>query len=190
MLPMLKRHLEPVPEDAAELQRLLDGVARGERAARGQFFDRYEAEVNRLVWSLLGADADHDDIVQDTFQSLFHGAQGVKSISALRGWVRTVTVNCVRQVLRRRRWLRIFTDASEGLNHPDLRIADEDTRERARHLWRRLQRLNERDRLVLVLRHIEGYELTELAEAMSCSLATVKRWLAAAEEHLSQENDV
>jgi RNA polymerase sigma-70 factor (ECF subfamily) len=32
-----------------------------------------------------------------------------------------------------------------------------------------------------VLRHFEGYELVEVAEALSCSLATVKRVLAAVE---------
>jgi len=39
------------------------------------------------------------------------------------------------------------------------------------------------------LRHIEGLELTEVAEACACSLATVKRWIGAAETALRREVD-
>jgi DNA-directed RNA polymerase specialized sigma24 family protein len=33
-----------------------------------------------------------------------------------------------------------------------------------------------------MLRHVEGYELTEVAEACGASLATIKRWLQRADE--------
>jgi DNA-directed RNA polymerase specialized sigma24 family protein len=33
-----------------------------------------------------------------------------------------------------------------------------------------------------MLRHVEGYELQEIADACDASLATVKRWLARADE--------
>jgi RNA polymerase sigma-70 factor (ECF subfamily) len=35
-----------------------------------------------------------------------------------------------------------------------------------------------------VLRHLEGYELAEIANALDCSLATVKRELASAHEEV------
>jgi RNA polymerase sigma-70 factor (ECF subfamily) len=35
-----------------------------------------------------------------------------------------------------------------------------------------------------VLRHIEGLELTEVAEALGCSLATAKRKIAKASDHV------
>ncbi len=175
-----------VPGDEEfELASMLAGVVRGDRVAAGAFFDRFEAEVNGLVWTLLGADAEHDDIVQDAFQSMFRHARAVQSVAALRGWVRAVTVNTVRQALRRRRWRRLFAPEEEALSHPDLRVPDEATRERARTTYRVLSRLSSDERALLLLRHVEGYELTELAEAMGCSLATVKRWLARAEERLA-----
>ena len=176
--------------DGGDLVALLEGLARGDRAAAGRFFDRYEAEVNRIVWTLLGADSEHDDIVHDAFQSMFRGAHAVKSVAALRGWIRAVTVNAVRQELRRRRWRRLFSPEEEGLDHPDLRVPDEDARERARAMYRTLAGLGGEDRMVLLLRHVEGYELTELAEAMGCSLATVKRWLSRAEARLGAALEV
>jgi Sigma-70, region 4 len=37
-----------------------------------------------------------------------------------------------------------------------------------------------------VLRHVEGYELAEVAAACGCSLSTVKRWLTRAESRLQE----
>ena len=41
-------------------------------------YDRYARDVNRLVWHLLGADADHDDIVQQVFLRM------IQSVATLR----------------------------------------------------------------------------------------------------------
>lgn len=177
------KYLQPVDEgDAEALAGLITGVARGERDAAARFYDRFEAEVNRLVWALLGADADHDDLVNEAFQQMLCQVHRVRAPAALRGWVRRVTVNVVRQALRRRRWRRLFSGGEEeALQHPDLEVPDEATRERLRGLYRALGVLSADERAVLLLRHVQGYELTEAAEALGCSLATVKRWLARAE---------
>jgi hypothetical protein len=48
-------HLQPVSvSEAAELRALLEAVRLGERDAVGRFFDRFERDVNALVWALLG----------------------------------------------------------------------------------------------------------------------------------------
>ena len=44
-----------------------------------------------------------------------------------------------------------------------------------------LDGVDDRDRLAFILRYGEGYELTETAEALGVSLATVKRCIARAE---------
>ena len=52
-------------------------------------------------------------------------------------------------------------------------------------LYGLLNKLGTRERLVLVLRHVEGMTLEEIAEAMEISLATVKRALRRASTRLS-----
>lgn len=174
-------------EKLAELEQLLLDVKRGALSAPAQFFDRYQSHVNRLVWSLLGADQEHDDLVSTAFETMLRTVTSVRSPSALNGWVRTVTVNTVRLELRRRRWRRLFSsDEPAALNHPDLRVGDAVQRERARDVYRALEKLDAESRVAVILRHIEGYELTEVAIAMGCSLATVKRRLAKAETLLAR----
>lgn len=162
--------------------------SRDERAA-AWLYDAFEGEVNRIVWSLLGADRDHDDIVHEALCMILKSAHQVNDLSRLKGWVRTVTVNAVRLTLRKRRWLRRFgllEDDPEGERFEAL-VPDEQQRETARNLYRALNTLEPDERNALVLRHVEGLELTEVAEACGCSLATIKRWLLRAEEKVKAE---
>lgn len=145
------------------------------------FFDRYEREVNSLVWSLLGADLEHDDLVHDAFESMLRGIRGVRTLDALPGWVRMVTVNTVRQSLRKRRWKRLFSPLDDVPEPAAHQVLDEGRRETVRQVYRALDGLDTGARAALVLRHLEGYELTEVAEALGISLATAKRWLVKAE---------
>ncbi len=173
------------PSELDSLESLLGRLRAKAPGAAAQFFDRYERQVNQLVWALLGADVDHDDLVSTAFEAMFRQVGSVRSAHALKGWVRTVTINVVRLELRRRRWRRLFTGGEpEALAAPDLRVGDAAQRERARDVYRALGRLSGDDRVIVVLRHVEEYELTEVAAAMNCSLATIKRRLVRAEAKL------
>lgn len=169
------------------LAELVRRAALGEREAVGEFFDRFEGEVNRLVWTMLGADADHDDLVNEAFEAMLGKLSSVRAPAALHGWIRQVTVNTVRMELRRRRWRRLFGSSDEqALEHPDLRVPDEAERARLRDLYTALGKLGPDDRTMVVLRHLEGLELTELAATYEFSLATLKRRLSRAEQRLEK----
>ena len=58
---------------------------------------------------------------------------------------------------------------------------DSAARDALRATWRILDTLSTDERLAFTLRFIHGEELTVVADACGCSLATVKRWLARAE---------
>ena len=159
--------------------------SRDERAA-AWLYDTFQDEVNRIVWALLGADREHDDIVHEALCMILKSAHQVHDVTRLKGWVRTVTVNAVRLTLRKRRWLRLFgmlEDDPEGERFEAL-VPDEQQRETARHLYRALEQLSADERNAMVLRHVEGFELTEVAEACGVSLATIKRWLQRAEQKM------
>jgi RNA polymerase sigma-70 factor (ECF subfamily) len=159
-------------------------LARRDERAAAWLFDTFEREVNRIVWSLLGGDAEHDDIVHEAMCSILKSAHRVADPLKLKNWVRIVTVNAVRLTLRKRRWLRLFgglDDDAQGERFEAI-VPDEAQREEARRTYRALSTLSPDERSALVLRHIEEFELTEVAETMGCSLATIKRWLSRAEE--------
>ena len=165
-----------------------DLVARlkaGGAGAAALLFDRFEADVNRLVWRTLGADADHDDLVQQAFLEILKNVHKLRDPARLRSWVISVTLNTVRTEIRRRRFRRPFF-AEAPTEHDFAHLGeDHEGHELLARTYAILDRLPANERIAFVLRYIEGYKLTEAAEACGCSLATFKRRLARAERTFS-----
>jgi RNA polymerase sigma-70 factor (ECF subfamily) len=142
-------------------------------------WDRYAGLVRRILRRSLGPDADVEDAVQDVFLRFFSQVGGLRDPGALRPFLIGITLHVAGSALRRRRvrrWLRLTDDGSlpERAGARD----DDEARAALRRLYAILDRLDDAGRLVFVLRHIEGLELTEVAAALGTSLATTKRRLA------------
>lgn len=155
---------------------LIERLKRGERAAQSEFFDRYVAMVERVLFRLLGPDPELQDIAQEAFiQALasikaYWGTDG-----ALESWLRSVTVRTALKRVRwrkTRRWLG-FSSHDAHLDLPtNIDPATQATLARALEV---LGRLPLAEKTVFVLRFVEGMQLKEVAEACGISVATVKR---------------
>lgn len=170
---------------------LLAGLKRRDRRAAAVFYDRFGPLIDRLVWVLLGADKEHEDIVQEVSSQLLAGVSRVREASALEGWVRMVTVNTVRSQLRRRIVRRKYYGETPDLEGHPASLPDPAARSLVREVYGLLEHLSPELQVVFSLRYVEGYELTEIAAACACSLSTAKRrlkksrarFLALAERH-------
>ena len=156
---------------------LLDGLKRRDRRSAALFYDRFGPLIDRLVWVLLGADKEHEDIVQEVSSQLLAGVSRVRDPSTLEGWVRTVTVNTVRTQLRRRTVRRKYHGETTDVDDHAARLPDPSARSLVREVYGVLDHLSPDLRLVFSLRYVEGYELTEIAAACAWSLSTAKRRL-------------
>ena len=175
------RRSADAPTDA-ELARLARD--RDPRAAT-LVWDRYSGMVRGVLYRSVGPTHDVEDLVQDVFVGFFRNVGTLREASSLRPFLVGIALRTARSALRKRRvrkWLRLSDDGVV----PEVATNDGDprTREAVRRLYAIMDDLNDRDRLAFVLRHTEGYELTETAAALAVSLATVKRMLARAEEHV------
>lgn len=172
-----------VPDDEqGELQRrlnaeLVDRVLQDPPAGLAALHARFARDVNRLVWRLMGADAEHDDIVQQVFLQMLRSIHHLRDAERLNVWVRAITVNVVRSELRRRTIRRAFLrDHREVEPHGDL-AHDVEVRELVRESVELLEKLPSRERVVFVLYNVEGLSLPEVAEICGYSLMTAKRRL-------------
>ena len=179
------------PEEASatdlELARaLIDGTANAAEAA----WERYSPLVHRIVSRAIGPDAEVEDVTQEIFYRLFSRIRTLRKPEALRSFVISFAIRIVKWELRRRRARRWLTLSETG-DVPDeqLMVMDAENRYALRRLYGLLDRLSTRERLVLVLRHVEGMTLEEIAEAMELSLATVKRGLRRASARVSKMVD-
>lgn len=158
---------------------LLELVRARDPRAAARVFDRFEADVNRVVWRCLGADAEHDDIVHDVFIQVLKGMHKVQRAGALRSWVMSVAINTARSELRRRRRRRVYwsKDAAPEVADPSL---NPEARRTLAHVYTILDQLPADERIAFVLRFVEQHPLAEVAELTRCSLATAKRRIARA----------
>jgi RNA polymerase sigma-70 factor (ECF subfamily) len=145
-------------------------------------FRQYAPYVAALVLKLIGRPADVDDVVQDVFIQAHRGLGSLRSAEALRPWLRRITVRRAQRWLRKRWVLRWFReselDATAELVDP---TASPEDRALVATLYRALERLPRDERVVWVLRIVEGETLESIAELLGCSVSTVQRRLRAAQ---------
>lgn len=170
-------------EDAALL---VAGLRAGNPGAKAAFFARYAPDVERLVTHLIGPDRELADILQEVFVQALSSIGSLRDPAALRPWLLRIATHCARRTLRtrtRRAWLRFFVDADEEAGfEPTTPELDVEGRETVRAVYALLGRMPADERIAFALRYIDSMELTEVAEACTVSLATVKRRIQRAEE--------
>jgi RNA polymerase sigma-70 factor, ECF subfamily len=173
---------EPVPALPwqGSPERLLELAQSGAPAAVRLVYDRFADDIHRVVYRVLGPDAEHEDVVQQVFLQILRDVSRLRDASKLQGWVKAVAVNTARALIRKRKlrfWLNANADEAEAWSHED----DGDGRELVRRTYAVLRLLRTEDRVAFSLRYIEGYQVQEVASLTGASLATVHRRLARGE---------
>jgi RNA polymerase sigma-70 factor (ECF subfamily) len=168
-------------------------VSEGERAPLpplhdfDALFHRFAPYVATIALRIMGRDDEVDDLVQEVFFEAHRGLSGLRSPDAVKGWLARICVRRATRRLKRRRLRALFR--AEPLEH-HVELADpEASPEQAAQVasaYRALAKLSADERVVWVLRHVEGHSLDELVDLCRCSKSTVQRRLRAAEEALAK----
>jgi RNA polymerase sigma-70 factor (ECF subfamily) len=180
-------HEQPAPSSEGSGSRgertdalVADLLRSGSREAAAAVYDRFSAAVNRWVWRLLGADPEHDDIVQQVFVRVLHAGSDLRDSDKLAGWVHAITVNTVHGELRRRQVRRFFWRTSPPATlHGDFvrEVEMRDLLVRAKSV---IDKLPPAERIAFMLHYVERRTASEIAELCGYSLSTAKRRLASA----------
>jgi len=163
--------------DTTELA-LARAVLAGEPWAQREVWERFSPMVHGVLRRALGPGHDFEDLLQDVFLRVFDRVSGLRDPSALRSFIYSVTIRVVRWEIRRAQSRRRRQAAAiEHRDGPEAVTVDPETRDLVARAQAVLDGLPARERAVFVLRHIEGKELSEIAEGLEISLSTAKRWL-------------
>lgn len=176
-----------VPTADVEDLALLRRAQTGDFAAFETLVGRFQGRVYGVAYRIVGQAQDAEDVVQQTFLSLIEHIDSFRGESAVATWVLRIATNFALKVLRKRRGLPLVPlDAAEddslaGVPHPDYiaqwreppdeLLARAELREK---LDRAIAELDDKHRVVFVLRDIEGLSTRETAEAVGISEANVK----------------
>jgi len=155
----------------------------GEQGAFDALVARHYRGVYNVVYRMLGNLEDAADLTQETFLRVYSRLHTYDVGRSFLGWLRRVATNLCIDHLRQRHAPAASLDeqAEAGVQHaadpadsPQQRL---ETSETSRRVLAAVQRLPAKQRAVLVLRHVEGLKLEEIAAALHLPLGTVKTLL-------------
>lgn len=148
---------------------------RGERAAYRPLVDAYFPRALRLATAMVGDMEDARDLVQDAFVAAYEALPTFIVGRPFYPWLRGILVNRCRMFLRSRGRARARrAAAADSPGHWAAPVVEGNEERWMADLVRRgLARLDEADRTLLVLKHVEGYTYDELAATLSVPAGTV-----------------
>ena len=170
---------------------LVEAARRGSRPAFERLYRRHSRMAFGMAHRLL-AGHEVDDTVQDAFVTAWEQLEKLDEPQAFARWLGTIVVNKSRRRLRRRALRnRLLPGHQEDVDQDQIigTHTDPEARAELHTLYEVLDRMSTDARLAIVLRRVEGMTIPEVAAAMDCSPATVKRRLRDAEEALAKHTD-
>ena len=166
--------------------RLLAGYAAGAPEAARLLTNRFLPLAYRLAARILADRAEAEDVAQEAMLRLFRAAPGWQPGQAqVSTWLYRVTANLCTDRLRKRRVLPLddvpeMADGQRSVAEV-LMAAD-----RQAALERALGHLPERQRLAVVLRHLEGLANPEIARIMEIGTEAVESLVARGKRNLKE----
>lgn len=161
----------------------------GELAAFEELATRHERQVYTLALRILQNPHDAEDVTQQTFLSALENLQNFREVSSFATWLYRIATNAALKIIRKRKGLNTVSleeatepgDDGDTIPHPEF-IADwrhspeqlVGQNETRRLLDDALVQLDEKHRLVFLLRDVEGLSVKETASALGLSEANVK----------------
>ena len=153
---------------------IVHGLIGKDPQAAAALYDKYGNKVNHLVWRLLGADSEHDDVVHGIFVHILTSVKNLKKPESLSDWITGIAINTVRREIRNRKYRRILSFVPEYPEN-ELDAVSGETQIVAARVFTILRKMRSEDHVVFVLRYVERYTLGEIASSCGYSLATAKR---------------
>jgi RNA polymerase sigma factor (sigma-70 family) len=141
-----------------------------------------ERRVALLAWRILGDAEEVKDALQETFLRLFRHLKRYDEDRDFHGWLARITINVCRDLERGRRRRRIFAPLDDAIAHAtNERVEDAvGARRDAALVSRAIDDLPERERLVIILRDVEGMTTEEAAQVLGNTSATIRVQLSRA----------
>jgi RNA polymerase sigma-70 factor (ECF subfamily) len=165
-------------------------LARGDRSAFDEITALHQGRVARLVFRLLGWDAEAEDVVQDVFLAAYQNRKRFRGQSSVLTWLMAIAINrCRRHHLRQALRLRVLRDWWRRRSQPPDPPADDSPMQRELHERVRsaVRALPQPLREAAVLRFLEDLPPERIAEITGVSRGAVDVRLHRARQRLRND---
>ena len=166
-------------QDHADEADLVRRCRAGERQAQDEFYRRFRRQVAANLYRVLGQRTDLDDLVQDVFVIAFRALARFRGEARLSTWLYRICVNValgrIRSKTRRPPAVLMANPVGDEVESsppsPEQALRQQQDRER---VYRALEAMPAKKRIVLFLHEIEGLDLKEIAYIVDAHPVTVR----------------
>jgi RNA polymerase sigma-70 factor (ECF subfamily) len=178
---------------------LIDGIARGDRAAFREFVEQYKKKVFFLALDMVGNAVDAEDISQEVFLKVFRSFATFREGAKLSSWLYRVTYNASIDHLRRKKFVPepVGDDILESRSRDDNAglpyggavdpAQAAESRQLQARIARALEKVSPQEKAVFLLRHYDDLMLKDIASSLGLSIGSVKSYLFRAVRKLQKE---
>src|SRR5215468_1614106 len=173
---------------------LVQRAQAGDESAFREIVERYQSKVFSIIHGIVRQRNDVEDIAQQVFTKVYSSLKSFDFRSSLITWIYKITVNECFDYLRKRKVRKLVyeSDLSEDEvrrvenTEPNIdRTAPADTSLAQRdYVVKLLTRVSEEERMLLMMKEVEGYSVEELAEKTGMNENTIKVKLFRARQKL------
>ncbi len=177
------------PENNPDDHILMGRIARRDREAFLQLYDRYASKVYALSLHMMGEVMAAEEVTQDAFLKLWTRANSFSiQKGTLLAWLLTITRRTALDRIRRENRRPDFNNPTDPETTwkitPDPTSQSEEQRWRSLHFA--LQELPQDQRISIELAHFHGLSQSQIAEHLDLPLGTIKTRLRLGMEKLRQ----
>ena len=152
---------------------LIEKAKNGDESAFNQVVLAYRKRILGTIARLIGRPEDVEDIGQEVFLRLYYSLDQLRAPEVFEPWLYRLTVNAAYDYLRRQKRRQesrmsdlseqqvIMADASAGVKKQGEEVRRTKVREMVQSL---LGKVSEEDRILLMLKEVEGLSLKELEQ--------------------------
>jgi RNA polymerase sigma-70 factor (ECF subfamily) len=162
---------------------LIERCRAHERAAHDELYNRFRRQVAANLYRVLGDRTDLDDLVQEVFVIAFRGLERFRGDARLSTWLYRICVNVALGKIRSRKRrpppigvadLDATSIDPSLAERPETPQQSLERRQDQEKVYRALENLAPKKRIVLYLHEIEGLDLKEIAYLVDSNAVTVR----------------
>jgi RNA polymerase sigma-70 factor (ECF subfamily) len=173
---------------------LVQRAQTGDEAAFREIVERYQSKVFSIIHGIVRQRNDVEDIAQQVFAKVYLSLKSFDFRSSLITWIYKITVNECFDYLRKRKVRKLVyeSDMSEdevrrvenSEPNVDRQVPVDATLARRDYVVKLLTRVSEEERMLLMMKEVEGFSVEELATQTGMNENTIKVKLFRARQKL------
>ena len=155
--------------EAKVLESLLARIAKGDKSALGELYERTRAAVIGFAMSMASTPADAEDVLHDTYLAVYSSAESYAAKGKPMAWIMTIAKNLARMRMRKARRQLDIADADWGR----YLAAKSEVSSDERVLLQTAMKILSDDEQIVMLHAVAGLKHREIAALLDMPTATV-----------------